>query len=86
LVEKGDCKKCKITCKNEIKIPPNTLLSIIKQKEKIIKFNCESIKKIRISPYLEIDKCLLKWFTQCRDENISLNRTILLEKADEYAQ
>jgi len=36
--------------------------------------------------YLDIDKCLLKWFTQFQDKNIPLNETILLEKANEYAQ
>eukprot|EP00102_Acyrthosiphon_pisum_P017775 XP_008189323.1 PREDICTED: tigger transposable element-derived protein 4-like [Acyrthosiphon pisum] len=85
LVEKGDRKKCEIA--KEFNIPPNTLSSIIKQKEKIImKFNCGNMKKMRMTPYLDIDKCLLKWFTQCRDKNIPLNRTILLEKANEYAQ
>jgi hypothetical protein len=39
-----------------------------------------------MTPYLDIDKYLLKWFTQSRDKNILLNRIILLEKADEYAQ
>jgi hypothetical protein len=43
-------------------------------------------EKMRISPYLDIDKCLLKWFTQCRDKNILINGTILLEKANKYAQ
>jgi hypothetical protein len=33
-----------------------------------------------------IDKCLLKWITQCRDKNIPLNGTILFEKVNEYAQ
>lgn len=84
LVEKGDRKKCEIA--NEFNIPPNTLSSIIKQKEKIMKFNCGNMKKMRMTPYLDIDECLLKWFTQCRDKNIPLNGTILLEKANEYAQ
>jgi len=84
LVEKGDRKKCEIA--KEFNIPPNTLSSIIKQKEKIMKFNCGNMKKMRMTPYLDIDKCLLKWFTQCRDKNIPLNGTILLEKANEYAQ
>lgn len=39
-----------------------------------------------MTPYLDIDKCLLKLFTQCRDKNIPLNGTILLEKANEYVQ
>jgi hypothetical protein len=43
------------------------------------------MKKMRMTPYLDIDNCLLKWFTQCRDKNISLNGTTLLEKANEFA-
>ncbi|CAI6360175.1 unnamed protein product [Macrosiphum euphorbiae] len=54
-------KKCEIA--NEFNIPPNTLSSIIKQKEKIMKLNCGNMKKMRMTPYLDIDKCLLKWFT-----------------------
>ena len=84
LVEKGDRKKCEIA--NEFNIPPNTLSSIIKQKKKIMKFNCGNMKKMRMTPYLDIDKCLLKWFSQCRDKNIPLNENILFEKANEYAQ
>ncbi|XP_008182612.1 tigger transposable element-derived protein 4-like [Acyrthosiphon pisum] len=79
LVEKGDRKKCEIA--KEFNIPPNTLSPIIKQKEKIMKFNCGNMKKMRMTRYLDIDKCLLKWFTQCRDKNIPLNGTILLEKS-----
>lgn len=39
-----------------------------------------------MTPYLNIDKCLLKLFIQYRDENIPLNRTILLKKIQQYAQ
>jgi len=51
-----------------------------------MKFNCGNMKKMKMTPYLYIDKFLLKWFTQCRDKNIPLNETILLKKANEYAQ
>ncbi|XP_026804076.1 tigger transposable element-derived protein 4-like [Rhopalosiphum maidis] len=84
LVEKGDRKKCEIA--KEFNIPPNTLSSIIKQKDKILKFNNGNVKKMRTTPYLDIDSCLLKWFTQCRDKNIPVSRKILLEKSNKYAQ
>uniref|UniRef100_A0A2S2P5I8 Tigger transposable element-derived protein 4 n=1 Tax=Schizaphis graminum TaxID=13262 RepID=A0A2S2P5I8_SCHGA len=84
LVEKGDRKKCEIA--KEFNIPPNTLSSIIKQKDKILKFNNGNMKKMRMTPYLDIDNCLFKWFTQCRDKNIPISRTILLEKSNKYAQ
>jgi hypothetical protein len=51
-----------------------------------MKLNCGNIKKMRMTPYLEIVKCLLKGFIQCRDKIISLNGKILLGKANEYAQ
>ncbi|KAL4100659.1 hypothetical protein QTP88_020694 [Uroleucon formosanum] len=79
LVEKGDRKKCEII--NKFNIPPNTLSSIIKQKDKIMEFNCGKMKKMRMTPYLDIDKCLLKRITQFRDKSIPLNGAILLEKA-----
>jgi len=52
LVEKYDRKKCEIA--KEFNIPPNTLSSIIKQKEKIMKFNCGNMKKMSMTPYLDI--------------------------------
>jgi len=64
LIEKGDHEKCEIV--NEFNIPPNTLSSIIKQKDTILKFNYGNMKKMRMTPYLDIDKYLLKWFTQCQ--------------------
>jgi len=39
-----------------------------------------------MTPYLNIDICLLKWFIQCQDKDISLSGTILLEKANKYVQ
>lgn len=84
LVERGDRKKCEIA--REFNIPPNTLSSIMKQKDKILTFNNGNMKKMRTTPYSDIDKFLLKWFAQCRDKNIPVSGTVLLEKANEYAQ
>lgn len=38
------------------------------------------------TPYLDINKCLLKWSTQFRDKNILVNGKKLLEKVNKYAQ
>jgi hypothetical protein len=43
-----------------------------------MKFKCGNMKKMRMTSYLDIDKCLLKWFTQCRYKKIPINGTILL--------
>jgi len=40
-----------------------------------------------MTPYLDIVKCLVKWFTLLiRDENIPVSGIILLKKANQYAQ
>lgn len=39
-----------------------------------------------MTTYLDIDKYLLKWFTQCPDKNIPVSRSILREKVNGYAQ
>jgi hypothetical protein len=44
------------------------------------------MKKMRMIPYLDIDKFLLKLFTQCRNKNIPISGKIVLEKKNEYAQ
>jgi len=44
------------------------------------------MKKLRMTPYLDIDKWLLKWFTQCWDKNIPLNGKNLLDKTNEYTK
>lgn len=49
MVEKGDRKKFKFT--KEFNISPNTLSSILKQKDKILVFNNEIIKEIMMTPY-----------------------------------
>lgn len=41
---------------------------------------------MKMIPYLNIDTCLLKWLTLCRDKNSQLIGTILLENAIGYAQ
>ncbi|VVC26158.1 DNA binding HTH domain, Psq-type,Homeobox domain-like,HTH CenpB-type DNA-binding domain,DDE superfamily [Cinara cedri] len=84
LVVKGDRKRCEIA--KEYDIPLNTLSSIMKQKDKLLMYNSGNMKKMRTTPFLDIDKCLLKWFTQLQHKSIPVSGTILLKKAYEYAQ
>lgn len=43
-------------CYVKFNIPP-----IMKLKKKMLKFNCGNMEKMRMTPYLDMDKCLLKF-------------------------
>jgi hypothetical protein len=36
----------------------------------ILMFNCRNIRKMKMTLYLDMNKYLLKWFTQFQDKNI----------------
>ncbi|XP_044586102.1 tigger transposable element-derived protein 6-like [Cotesia glomerata] len=44
-----------------------------------------SCKRRRISEFPGLEECLLKWFKQCRHENISISGPLLQEKAEIYS-
>lgn len=71
---------------NEMNLKKSTVSMIWKKREVIltsygyVNVKCKKMKK---SAHQELDKGLLKWFTQKRQENISLSGVILQEKASE---
>lgn len=69
LIQLVEAKICKIF--NEFNIPPNTLLPIIKQKNKMLMFYCKNMKKMRMTLYWDVGKYLLKWLNQHRNKHIA---------------
>ena len=65
----------------------STLSTKIKNKDVILKTLIETRqleKKMKLGEYFDIESCLLKWFQQCLDKKIPINRPILWEKAEEF--
>jgi len=86
LVEKGNRKKQDIA--KEFNIPPNTLSTFLKNKADILKKfedNKGDNKRSKPAEYPNVEVCLFKWFTQCRDKNIPISGPILKEKAEYFA-
>ena len=74
---------------NQFGIPGSTLATWKENKEKIFEdFQNSSPKRQRVKTgtYEKLNEALLKWFTSMRGKNISINSTILLEKAHEFAK
>jgi len=54
------------------------LSSIIKQiTDTNLKFNCGNKKKVRMAPYLDIDKCLLKWLKVIVEDRSNIKQTFM---------
>lgn len=86
LVESGEFSSKKLIAER-YGIPPNTLSTILKNKDKILDGKSYGIKKRKKNPeFLELDKCVLKWFEQCRVNKISVSGPILQEKALTFAK
>ncbi|XP_048757081.2 tigger transposable element-derived protein 4-like [Ostrea edulis] len=88
-IEKGGRPKKEIAA--NFSILPNTLSTIIKNKDDIIK-NYESLnlspqrKRHRSVSHQNVDDALLEWFKEKRKDNLPLSGPILLQKADELAK
>lgn len=85
-VEDNPTKK-KSDVAKEFNIPPSTLATILKKKEKFNDGNvlCSKIKKLKSCELKDVEECVLKWLKQCRDKNIAISGPILQEKAQQYA-
>ncbi|KAL0277077.1 UNVERIFIED_CONTAM: hypothetical protein PYX00_004484 [Menopon gallinae] len=87
--ESGTKRKCDIA--KEFGIQPNTLSTILRNKEKILKawtYNevCASRKRLREPRFGELEECTLRWFKQARDNNIPVSGPVLLNKAEEFSK
>lgn len=73
-------------CK-EFQLVSSTLYTILKNKEKIVKAyedGCRGLKRIRRCERVDVDAALIKWFRQCRNANVPVNITLLMQKAEEF--
>lgn len=87
-VDKGEKKKKDIAV--EYDIPPNTLSTILKNREKILQNANETDtggrrKRLKSCVYDDVDKAMIKWVTCARDKNVPLSGAIIREKALEFA-
>jgi hypothetical protein len=86
-VESGEKKKCEIAA--EFKIPRSTLSTILKSKEKILSHRAEGKggRKFRqkSAEFVDVEKCVLRWFRERRESNIPLSGPFIKEKALQFA-
>lgn len=85
-VEKGIKKKCEIA--KSFGIPPNTLSTFLKNKDKILGCESESVKgrkRLREPDNPDLDQCVLKWFKQMRDKKIPVSGPLVRTKAEQFA-
>ena len=74
---------------NQFSNPGITIATWKKNKEKIFEpFQNSSLERQRLKTgtYEKLQEALLKWLTSMRGNNISINGSILLEKAHEFAK
>ncbi|XP_054259576.1 tigger transposable element-derived protein 6-like [Macrosteles quadrilineatus] len=84
-VEENPTKK-KTEIAKEFGIPPSTLATILKRKDKFDNDDlCSAIKKLKSCELKDVEECVLKWLKQCRDKNIAVSGPILQEKAQQFA-
>lgn len=85
-VEKGTKKKSEIA--KAFGIPPNTLSTYLKNKDKILGCESESVKgrkRLREPENPDVDQCVLKWFKQTRDKKIPVSGPLVRSKAEQFA-
>lgn len=85
-VEKGAKKKSEIA--KAFGIPPNTLSTFLKNKDKILACENKSVKgrkRLREPENPDLDQCVLKWFKQTRDKKIPISGPLLRSKAEQFA-
>ncbi|XP_044576156.1 tigger transposable element-derived protein 4-like [Cotesia glomerata] len=70
--------------------PASTLSTILKNESDILsRFETSynlTCKRQRLAEFPDIEECLLTWFKQCREKNLSISGTILREKAEEFSK
>lgn len=87
-VERGEKKKKVIA--QQFGIPPNTLSTIWKNKDKLLEkqgsydSNSER-KRLTTCVNIGVDEAMLKWVTTARAKNLPLSGVLIREKALDYA-
>ena len=75
----------------EFDLPSSTLYTILKEKEKLMKAHNNGDldrdrKKLRTADFADVDKALIIWFKQARNQQVPISGPILMEKAKEIAE
>ncbi|XP_046680817.1 tigger transposable element-derived protein 4-like [Homalodisca vitripennis] len=87
LVGEGKRKKKDIAV--DFNIPCSTLSTILKNKEEIQQRAIEGnlkCKRKRNAEFKDVEECMIKWFKQCREKNITLGGPLIREKAEHFAR
>lgn len=70
-------------------VPLNTVSTILKKSESIIKAveeqGCQKKKRLKKAMYEKVDCAVLDWFKSARAQNLPVSGTIIKQKALEYA-
>lgn len=78
--------RCEI--RSEFGLPESSYYKIIKFKDSI-KSQCSEghgkIKRIRLSEFPDVEKCLLEWIKQTLDKNIPIDGPLLKQKSQDFA-
>lgn len=87
-VGKGAKKKKDIAA--QFGIPPNTLSTILKNKDALLEKMKDhgagsKRKRLKTCHYDDIDDAMIKWVTVARNKNLPLSGIIIREKAKEFA-
>ncbi|KAK9685242.1 CENP-B N-terminal DNA-binding domain [Popillia japonica] len=77
----------KINVAKRFKIPPSTLTSILHRKDFIAATPSNSVKKRqKAGGFTKLEKALMTWFSQCRQQNVLVSGILMKEKAKIYAE
>lgn len=67
----------------------STIATIWKNKDLVLnnfEQNSSNVKKVKTPSFMELDHCLLKWFTQKRANNMTITNAVLQAKAQEFGK
>lgn len=69
-------------------VPASTLSTIIKNREVVEQkfLSHKKAKKSRKCTFPDVDECVKKWFTQCRDQGIPISGQMMQRKAEDFAK
>ena len=87
LLEKGRAKK---NVAAQFKVPPNTISTWLKNKEKIVRAfeggSHQTQLRLKVSTHDNLDKALYKWFVRMRDQGVPIDGPLFKEKTRKYAE
>lgn len=80
-IEENTTKK-KVDIDKEFDIPPSTLATIIKHKDRYEEESGLSkvCKRAKPGEFQDVEKCVLMWLKQCHDKNVPIGGSVLQGK------